>query len=444
MNKISIIGLGFVGLPLACILAGLNKKKLEIVGIDEKFINKTLTKEKYLSSFSNNLIDKKLKIQIRKAINNDNFTISNNLKDIKDSNVIVVSINFDFQNAKFEKTFSYLKTFFRDISLNITSKTLIILETTIPPGTSEKVIYPQIEQILRKRKFKKKVLYAYSYERVMPGAKYYDSIVNINRCYSGINNESAKACKNFLKSFINIKKYLLFKLERIKDCETSKILENSYRAVNIAFLDEWTTFANKIGVNLNKVIDGIKARATHNNIMRPGLGVGGYCLTKDPLFAKISSDYLFKIHTDFPLTLKSVKINKKMPLNSLQFLKKNMPRKKLNILILGASYKQDIGDIRSSPSIDLYKYLKRGGNSVTIYDPLILQSQKAKFITNNLPNLNNFEVIIFCVAHKTFNKLKLSKLPKKPHYFDLNMVLNNTNKIFMKQKKFKLKVLGDD
>ena len=318
------------------------------------------------------------------------------------------------------------------------------METTIPPGTSEKVIYPQIKQILRKRKFKKKVLYAYSYERVMPGAKYYDSIVNINRCYSGINNESAKACKNFLKSFINTKKYLLFKLERIKDCETSKILENSYRAVNIAFLDEWTTFANKIGVNLNRMIDGIKVRTTHNNIMRPGLGVGGYCLTKDPLFAKISSDYLFKIHTDFPLTLKSVKINKKMPLNSLQFLKKNMPRKKLNILILGASYKQDIGDIRSSPSIDLYKYLKRDGNSVAIYDPLILQSQKAKFIVNNLPNLNNFDVVIFCVAHKTFNKLKLSKLPKKPHYFDLNMVLNNTNKIFMKQKKFKLKVLGDD
>ena len=444
MSKISIIGLGFVGLPLACILAGHNKKKLKIVGIDKKFINKKLTKEKYLSSFSNNLIDKKLKIQIRKAINNNNFTISNNLKDIKDSNIIVVSINFDFQNTKFENTFSYLKTFFRDISLNITNKTLIILETTIPPGTSEKIIYPQIKQILRKRKFKKKVLYAYSYERVMPGAKYYDSIVNINRCYSGINNESAKACKNFLKSFINIKKYLLFKLESIKDCETSKILENAYRAVNIAFLDEWTTFANKIGVNLNRVIDGIKIRTTHNNIMRPGLGVGGYCLTKDPLFAKISSDYLFKTHTNFPLTLKSVKINKKMPLNSLQFLKKNMPKKKLNILILGASYKQDIGDIRSSPSIDLYKYLKRGGNSVTIYDPLILQSQKAKFIINNLPNLNNFDVVIFCVAHKTFNKLKLSKLPKKPHYFDLNMVLNNTNKIFMKQKKLKLKVLGDD
>ena len=144
------------------------------------------------------------------------------------------------------------------------------------------------------------------------------------------------------------------------------------------------------------------------------------------------------------MTLKSVKINKKMPLNSLQFLKKNMPKKKLNILILGASYKQDIGDIRSSPSIDLYKYLKRDGISVAIYDPLILQSQKAKFIVNNLPNLNNFDVVIFCVAHKTFNKLKLSKLPKKPHYFDLNMVLNNKNKIFMKQKKFKLKVLGDD
>ena len=239
----------------------------------------------------------------------------------------------------------------------------------------------------------------------MPGQNYYDSIVNINRCYAGIDLESDLKCKKFLRSFINEKKFPLFKLKNIRDCETSKILENSYRAVNIAFINEWTNYSNKIGVNLNKVIDGIKLRDTHNNIMRPGLGVGGYCLTKDPSFAKISAKYLFNSNLNFPITNLSTIINKIMPKTSIQFLKENLPKKKFKILILGASYKQDIGDLRFSASIDLYKELIKTGHRVQMHDPFVQYSFEKNFITNKLPNFKNFNVVIFCVAHKNYHKI---------------------------------------
>ena len=224
---------------------------------------------------------------------NDNFSISNDFENLKDSQVVVVSISFDFKINSIRNSYNLLKDLFREISLKINKSTLIILETTIPPGTSEKIIIPVIRKTLRRRGIRD-INYAYSYERVMPGKNYFNSIVNINRCYSGINKLSEKKCEKFLKSFINTKDFPLYKLDKISECEASKILENSYRALNIAFIDEWTKYSNNIGINLNRILDGIKMRPTHQNIMRPGLGVGGYCLTKDPGFAKISSDYIFR------------------------------------------------------------------------------------------------------------------------------------------------------
>ena len=327
MKKVSIIGLGFVGLPLAGILINLKKTKYQVNGIDNSFDLKKTTKTKFLETFKKKLKQKKLIKAISNAKKNDNFTISNNFENLKNSHVVVVSISFDFKINSIKNSYNILKNLFKNIALKINESTLIILETTIPPGTSEKIIVPIIRQTLKDRGIKK-INYAYSYERVMPGSQYYNSIVNINRCYAGINKLSEKKCEKFLKSFINTNKFPLYKLNRVSECEASKILENSYRALNIAFIDEWTNYSNNIGINLNKIIDGIKMRSTHKNIMRPGLGVGGYCLTKDPEFAKISSSYIFRSKDNFPLTSGSIKINKKMPYSSIDFIKKNLPIKK--------------------------------------------------------------------------------------------------------------------
>ena len=121
----------------------------------------------------------------------------------------------------------------------------------------------------------------------MPGKNYLDSLINAQRVYAGLNKRSESSCKKFFSKIINTKKYPLQKLNSIEECETAKLLENSYRAINIAFIEEWGIFAENIGVNLFEVLNAIKIRPTHSNIRKPGLGVGGYCLTKDPLMGYV-------------------------------------------------------------------------------------------------------------------------------------------------------------
>ena len=188
---------------------------------------------------------------------------------------------------------------------------------------------------------KSEIKFCYSYERVTPGRNYYDSIINSYRCYSGAYDISKLSGKKFLKSFINYKKYKLVELPSIIDCETAKILENSFRAINIAFIDEWTKFSNKLNINLNSIINAISLRKTHSNIMRPGVGVGGYCLTKDPGFANISSKKIFKLKNEFPITNLSKKINYKMVKTSLEFIESKNSLKNKKILVLG-TYKEDV------------------------------------------------------------------------------------------------------
>ena len=120
----------------------------------------------------------------------------------------------------------------------------------------------------------------------MPGKNYFDSIVNYWRVYAGIDDESAKKCEKFLKKIINTKDYPLTRLSDTTSSETAKVLENSYRAANIAFIEEWGRFAEDIGIDIFEIIESIRMRPTHSNIRQPGFGVGGYCLTKDPILQK--------------------------------------------------------------------------------------------------------------------------------------------------------------
>ena len=148
---------------------------------------------------------------------------------------------------------------------------LVIIETTVPPGTTEKIVYPILEKNLIKDILREiSPLVAHSYERVMPGPNYFNSITNFWRVFAGCNRTSAIKCKEFLKTIINIQDYELTEVMTTSASETAKIMENSYRALNIAFIDEWSKFAEIINIDLFDVIAAIKVRPTHNNIMRPG------------------------------------------------------------------------------------------------------------------------------------------------------------------------------
>ena len=166
---------------------------------------------------------------------------------------------------------------------------LVILETTVPPGTCERVVAPELAAALQRRGLQRDAfLLAHSYERVMPGEDYLASITHFWRVYAGHTPEAADACERFLAQVINVDEYPLTRLASTTASEIAKVMENSYRATNIAFIEEWARFAEAVGVDLFGVINAIRVRPTHSNIRQPGFGVGGYCLTKDLLFPGIA------------------------------------------------------------------------------------------------------------------------------------------------------------
>ena len=444
-KKITIIGLGHVGLPMMTILSNLkkNNKYLYDVDIIEKknkeglSITKEIKKNKFIFKTSDKKFSKLLKKSIQKKIK-----IRNDFINIKNSDIIIVSINFEISNDI--KKYKPLKDLVVNIAKNIKKNALILFETTVPPGTSEKVLIPQIIKILKKRKLKiSDINYAFSFERVMPGKNYLNSITSNFRCYSGFNESSKIKCKKFLSSFINTKKFPLTELNSITECETAKILENSYRAINIAFIDEWTKYADRLKINLFDVINSIKKRPTHSNIMNPGLGVGGYCLTKDPLFAISSNNIFFKKKNSFPIIKKSISINKQMPNYALEYIKSICRiTNKSKILILGVTYKEDVGDIRHSPSIFLMKKLLRYSKNIKYIDPFFSKKICNCTSLKLQDNLKNFDLILLCTAHKQFKKLEANFFSKKTFIFDLNNVLKEIQ--FQKfERKLKIFKLGN-
>ena len=446
---ISVIGLGFVGLPTACILANCKDKKFKNIfkvnGIDRN-LNK-IKKEKFNFNSKSKIIyeDKNLTKILKYIISKNKINFSDKIQDVSESDIIIISISFDFDNKNSTKKFNELKNLFQKLGKIMKKKSMILIETTLPPGTCNNVIIPILKKTLKKRKIKLEDIHlSYSYERVMPGKEYMNSIINNHRCYAGMNKSSSLKCRNFLKKYINYKKFPLFELDNLIDCESAKILENSYRAVNIAFIDEWTRFSLKTKLNLNKIIDAIKCRSTHNNIMRPGLGVGGYCLTKDPDFINFSGKYLFKKKFSFPITNISMKINKKMIFSSVEFIKDKIKTfKKKKILLLGAAYKEDVSDTRSSPSILFSNFLKKNNINFFFHDPITNTNDNKKYsISNSLPNFEKFDLVLFCVKHSYYKKMNIKKFSKKPTYFDLNRVLSYTQIDHMIKNKFKLEFLG--
>jgi len=446
---ISVIGLGFVGLPTACILANCQNKKskniFKVNGIDRN-LNK-IKKENFNFNSKSKIIyeDKNLNKILKKTILNNKIHFSDKIQEVSKSDIIIISINFDFNNKNSTKKISELRNFFQRLGRIIKKNSLILIEITLPPGTCDKVIIPILKKSLKKRGMKLEDIYlSYSYERVMPGKEYMNSIINNYRCYAGMNKSSSFKCRNFLKKYINYKKFPLYEFDNLIDCEAAKILENSYRAVNIAFIDEWTKFSVKTKLNLNKIIDAIKFRSTHTNIMRPGLGVGGYCLTKDPDFINFSGKYIFKKKFSFPITNISMKINKRMIFSTIDFIKekiKNFKRKK--ILLLGAAYKDDVSDTRSSPSIFFSNFLKKNNINFLFHDPITNTNDNKKYlISNKLPNFEKFDLVLFCVKHSYYKKMNAKKFSKKPTYFDLKRVLSYSQVNHMIKNKFKVEFLG--
>lgn len=263
------------------------------------------------------------------------------------------------------------------IAENIPPHALILIETTVAPGTTEQVAYPIVKKIFEKRGIDAEPLLAHSYERVMPGRDYVASIRDFWRVCSGISPEARAKVVKFLSEVLNVEKYPLTVLDRPIESETAKIVENSYRATILAFMDEWSLFAERNGVDLKKVIDAIKVRPTHSNIMFPGPGIGGYCLPKDGGLGMWAYKHIFGWEDDiFRITPMAVDVNDTRSLHAPQLVRdalRNMgkPLAASDILLLGAAYREDVGDTRYSGSEVMVRKLTEMGANVKVHDPYL-------------------------------------------------------------------------
>jgi nucleotide sugar dehydrogenase len=300
------------------------------------------------------------------------------------ADVVVVDVQCDY----YKETFGNVKQGRADIAAleeslkiigeKIDPSCLVLIETTVPPGTTEYIAYPIIKKAFEQRGLEtSEPLLAHSFERVMPGKNYVASVREFWRVCSGINETARQRVVAFLSDVIKVDQYPLTVLDRPIESETCKIIENSYRASLLAFMHEWSLFSERNGVDLVKVIEAIKVRPTHSNMIFPGPGIGGYCLPKDGGLGVWAYHTLMGFEDEiFKMTPTAIDINDTRALRVAQLVRdalRNMGKivAASKIVLLGASYREGVGDTRYSGSEIIVRKLTEMGADIVVHDPYV-------------------------------------------------------------------------
>lgn len=263
------------------------------------------------------------------------------------------------------------------IARKVPPHALVLIETTVAPGTTEQVALPTMRKIFRQRGIATDPLLAHSYERVMPGRQYVASIRDFWRVCSGVSDAAREKVVKFLNEVLHTERFPLTVLDRPIESETAKIVENSYRATILAFLDEWSLFAERNGIDLVKVIEAVRRRPTHSNLIFPGPGIGGYCLPKDGGLGVWSYKHILGFDDDiFRFTPLAIDVNDTRALHAAQLVRDalkdtGVPVAGAEVLVLGGSYREDVGDTRYSGSEVLIRKLAEMGAEIRVHDPYV-------------------------------------------------------------------------
>jgi len=451
-----VMGVGFVGAVMAAIVADTVDKKGQpskiVIGMQRPsarsfwkipLLNRGISPVKAEDPEVDPMIDR--------CVNRKKTLIATYTYDVlKLADVVVVDVQCDYIKEDLgnvrsgETDMAALEASLHVIAENIPAGALVLIETTVAPGTTEQVAYPIMKKVFRKRGIKSDPLLAHSYERVMPGRNYVASIRDFWRVCSGINEKARQRVEKFLTEVLNTEKFPLTVMERPIESETAKIIENSYRATILAFLDEWSLFAERNGVDLIKVIRAIKMRPTHNNMIFPGPGIGGYCLPKDGGLGLWAYKHILGFEDDiFKITPMAIDINDTRGLHVGQLTRdalRNMgqPIAGADVLVLGAAYREDVGDTRYSGSEIVIRKLTEMGAEIRVHDPYVehwwefeqqdtypgVGQSKARFFRNQEKlkeihveqNLNkalkDAEAVILAVPHKEYLDLDPEKIVK--------------------------------
>ena len=385
-----VMGVGFVGAVMAAVVADAHDGK----GNPTKFVigmQRPSTRSFWKIPLINRGLspisteDPEVALMIERCVNKKKtLTATFTYDALKLADVVIVDVQCDYLKESLgnvrsgQAEMKALEESFEIIAQNISPQTLVLIETTVAPGTTEQIAYPIIKKMFRKRSIESDPVLAHSYERVMPGKNYVSSIRDFWRVCSGVNEEATRRVVKLLSEVLDTEKFPLTVLDKPIESETAKIVENSYRATILAFLDEWSLFAERNGVDLIKVINAIKVRPTHSNIIFPGPGIGGYCLPKDGGLGVWAYRHIHGFEDEiFKITPLAIDINDTRALHVAQLTRdalRNMgrPIASAEILVLGASYREDVGDTRYSGSELIVRRLTEMGAELRVHDPYVL------------------------------------------------------------------------
>lgn len=412
IKKIAVVGLGYVGLPLALLT---DKKGYDTVGIIRNK-NKTDQINKRIAPFKDRYVEK--------LLHKTNLRASINFQEIKKTSIIIICVptpvNDDY-SPNLEPVISAVK----NIGKYLQKGQLVILESTVNPGVCEEVILPILE---KKSGLKGGRDFHLSHcpERINPGDNKWN-VENINRVVGSLDKTGLQKTSEFYRSILDAD---VKEMDSIKEAEAVKIVENSFRDINIAFVNEMALSFSKIGIDIKNVIEGAATKPFGFMAHYPGCGVGGHCIPVDPYYL---IEYAKKngFYHDF-LSL-ARRINNRMPEYTVELLIKGLNEKKIatngtKIAVLGLAYKRDIDDDRESPAYKIVKLLKEYKAKVTVYDPYLLHKSDVKALDEAL---RDAKAVILVTNHTQFKQITPELLLKHgvkvlidgKNFYDKNLFL---------------------
>lgn len=388
-KSVAVIGLGYVGLPLALLAA---KKNYHVVGIDADARKVKKINQKISPIGDDSIADELRQTDVR---------ATTEFADVVDVETIIVCVPTPVDHNCFPDL-TPVKDACEGIAQFLTDGQLVIIESTINPGVCEEVVLPILEA--NGAKCGVDFYLAHCPERINPGdAKW--NVSNIPRVVGGYDAPSLTKATTFYQSILSA---AVKPMDSLREAEAVKVVENSFRDINIAFVNELAMSFSKLGIDVVNVIDGAATKPFSFMAHYPGAGVGGHCIPVDPYYL---IEYAKQNGFEHTFLKAARKINKAMPKFAVDQLLTAMDAAgvtKPRVLVLGLSYKPNIGDLRESPSLEIIRLLRAQNLEVVAYDPYVedVDAADCEVSTNLDEALSSAEAVLLATAHKEFLQLK--------------------------------------
>lgn len=384
MKTVAIVGLGYVGLPLACLCA---QKGFRVIGLDVDERKITLLKQG-----KSPLDDAYVKQELKKVALKLEVTTKAS-KALKNADIVVICVPTPI-DQEYHPDLRALKSACESVSSHLKNNALVIIESTIFPATTEEIVFPILN------KSGTSFFLAHCPERIDPGNKKY-TIRNLPRVLAGIDEASVKKAKEFYSKIIEAP---ITALSSLKAAEATKIMENTFRDVNIAFVNEMAKSFDKAGIDILEVIKGASTKPFAFMPHYPGAGVGGHCIGVDPYYLIAKAKQLGFNHEFVSLARK---INNSMPAYTVELLEEEVRKQGKKVAgskvgVLGIAYKGGVDDMRESPALDIIAILRKKHAQVEAYDPYISGESTSP---NVVELLKKCDYVIIATDHQEFIKI---------------------------------------